>query len=106
MFCSSRHSQTADFHWLYRRRAPVIEGVFAEAKQWHGLARARWRGLSKVRVQCLLVASALNLKRLASAIRSVGDGSRRLTLNSQIVRSIWRALRGFFAQTQWRLAFI
>lgn len=58
-------SRTRSFRRLYRRRAPVIEGVFAEAKQWHGLARARWRGLAKMWVQCLLTASAINLKRLA-----------------------------------------
>lgn len=62
-------SQRADFKALYRRRAPVIEGVFAEAKQWHGLRRAWRRGLSKMKVQCLLVAAILNFKRLMGAVR-------------------------------------
>jgi transposase len=53
-----------DFQRLYRRRAPVIEGVFAEAKQWHGLRRAWRRGLAKMRIQCLLVAAVINFKRL------------------------------------------
>jgi len=57
-------SKTEDFKKLYRSRAPVIEGVFAESKQWHGLRRAWWRGLSKMKVQCLLVAAVLNFKRL------------------------------------------
>lgn len=61
-------SRTRSFRELYRRRAPVIEGVFAEAKQWHGLARARWRGLAKMWVQCLLTAAAINLKRLAAIL--------------------------------------
>ena len=60
-------SRTENFREVYRSRAPVIEGVFAEAKQWHGLARARWRGLTKMRVQCLLIAAVINLKRLAAA---------------------------------------
>jgi transposase len=60
-------SKTEDFKKLYATRAPVIEGVFAEAKQWHGLGRAWRRGLSKMRVQCLLVASVLNFKRLMAA---------------------------------------
>jgi len=35
----------------------IIEGVFAEGKQWHGLGRAWRRGLSKMRVQCALIAA-------------------------------------------------
>ncbi|MEZ5357978.1 MAG: IS1182 family transposase [Candidatus Zixiibacteriota bacterium] len=64
-------SQTESFKKLYRSRAPVIEGVFAEAKQWHGLRRAWRRGLSKMRVQCLLIASVLNFKRLAAVFLSL-----------------------------------
>jgi transposase len=60
---------TASFRALYRARAPVIEGVFAEAKQWHGLRRAWRRGLSNMRVQCYLIAAVLNLKRLAAALK-------------------------------------
>jgi len=61
-------SQTESFRRLYRRRAPVVEGVFAEAKQWHGLRRAHWRGLVKVRIQCLVTAAIINFKRLAAAL--------------------------------------
>lgn len=61
-------SKTDDFRKIYSTRAPVIEGVFAEAKQWHGLGRAWRRGLSKMRIQCLLIAAVINFKRLAGAI--------------------------------------
>ena len=54
-------SKTDEFKKLYRSRAPVIEGIFGEAKQWHGLRRSWRRGLSKMRAQCLLVATVLNL---------------------------------------------
>lgn len=57
-------SKTASFRQPYESRASAIEGVFAEAKQWHGLSRAWRRGLSKMRVQSLLIATAINLKRL------------------------------------------
>jgi hypothetical protein len=57
-------AQTDSFKALYRSRAPVVEGVFAEAKQWHGLRRAWRRGLAKMRVQCLLIAAVINFKRL------------------------------------------
>lgn len=56
--------QSESFWQLYRRRAPVIEGIFADGKQHHGLRRAWRRGLAKMRIQCLLVATVINLKRL------------------------------------------
>lgn len=59
-------SRTESFKKLYRSRAPVIEGVFAEAKQWHGLRRAWRRGLSKMLMQSLLIATVINYKRLAT----------------------------------------
>lgn len=62
-------SQTESFRKLYSSRAPVIEGVFGEAKQWHGLSRAWRRGLSKMRVQCLVIATVINFKRLAAILR-------------------------------------
>jgi transposase len=76
---------SADFWSLYRRRAPVVEGVFAEAKQWHGLGRAWRRGIAKVRVQCLLVAAVMNFKRLASfAARSCGTIAREMLLSIRV----------------------
>lgn len=46
-----------------RKRA---EHIFAEAKQWHGFDRARYRGLQAVQQQAHLTAFAQNVKRLAS----------------------------------------
>lgn len=63
-----RNSQSDGFKALYRRRGPVIEGIFAESKQRHGLRRAWRRGLTKMRIQCLLIAAVLNFKRLAAHI--------------------------------------
>ena len=40
------------------------EGLFAEAKQLHGLSRAKYRGRSKVQIQAYLCAIVQNLKRL------------------------------------------
>jgi len=66
-------SRSEDFKALYRRRAPVIEGIFAEGKQWHSLGRAWRRGLSKMRMQCLLVSTVLNFKRLTALSLLFGD---------------------------------
>jgi len=40
-----------------------IEGLFGEAKNFHGLRRARYRGLKKVSVQALMTAIVQNIKR-------------------------------------------
>jgi transposase len=74
-------SKTASFKKLYASRAPVIEGVFAESKQWHSLGRAWRRSLSKMRVQCLLVATVINFKRLTGVLDlllSLIDGLRTI----------------------------
>lgn len=90
-------SQTESFRALYRRRAPVIEGVFAEAKQWHGLRRAWRRGLGKMKIQCWLVAAVLNFKRLvASCLPLFGSKETIQTLlnanwrTSEIIRRFCR----------------
>jgi transposase len=64
-------SKTESFKQLYRLRGPTVEGVFAEAKQWHSLGRAWRRGLFKMRVQCLLIAAVINLKRLICLLFSI-----------------------------------
>ena len=84
-------SKTESFRRLYRTRAPVIEGIFAEAKQWHGLGRACRRGLTKMRVQCLLIAAVLNFKRLIAVFLTIftpfpGESSIRIRLS--IIRQI------------------
>ena len=51
---------------LYPRRKETIERSFADAKELHGLRYCRFRGLEKVREQCLMVAAVQNIKRIAS----------------------------------------
>jgi Transposase DDE domain len=41
-----------------------MEGLFAEAKQYHALSRAKYRGRPKVQIQAYLSAIVQNLKRL------------------------------------------
>lgn len=62
--------QSESFHNFYRRRAPVAEGVFADGKQRHGLKRAWRRGLLNMRIQSLLIATVINLKRLVTLLWS------------------------------------
>jgi transposase len=86
-------SKTEDFKKLYRSRAPVIEGVFAESKQWHGLHRAWRRGLSKMKVQCLLVAAVLNFKRLATLLWRYSGYRALWNSLCAALTAMWRRLK-------------
>ena len=61
--CATRHSRTRRSERMWK-----MEGLFAEAKQNHGLSRARYRGRSKVQIQAYLSAIVQNLKRLVAAL--------------------------------------
>jgi transposase len=88
-------SKTDSFREVYRSRAPVVEGVFAEAKQWHGLGRAWRRGLTKMRVQCLLIAAVINLKRLAAVFFCFCGRMRASRLMKDIISGFVRRLWGY-----------
>jgi transposase len=49
----------------YKRRSETVERSFADAKQHHGHRYARFRGLTKVQMQCWLAAAAQNIKKIA-----------------------------------------
>jgi hypothetical protein len=54
---------------IYNRRKETVERSFADAKQLHGHRYARFRGLTAVTCQCLLAATAQNIKKIAMAMR-------------------------------------
>ena len=64
---------------LLKKRQTCMEGLFGQAKTWHGLKRARWRGLWKMQLQSLLTAMVLNVKKLLSVIIRRAAKSCRLT---------------------------
>ncbi len=49
-----------------RKRQVWVEPIFAEGKQWHGMARFRLRRLRRVNIEAQLMATRQNLKRLLS----------------------------------------
>nr|WP_269210579.1 transposase [Photorhabdus temperata] len=55
----------SDLHRGNTQRKETIERSFADAKQHHGHRYARFRGLLKVQIQCLLAATAQNIKKIA-----------------------------------------
>jgi transposase len=57
---------------IYKRRKETVERSFADAKQLHGHRYARMRGLAKVQQQCLLAATAQNIKKIALLLGTTG----------------------------------
>ena len=46
-----------------------VERKFGEAKKWHGLRRARYRGKWRVAIQCLMTFLVLNVKRMVKLLK-------------------------------------
>lgn len=63
---AAKMEQTDEFKKVRAERQWKMEGVFAEAKDNHGLARARYRGRMKMQIQSYMVAIIQNLKRIAN----------------------------------------
>lgn len=63
-----RRMKTSHFIAVMEERFWKIENIIAEAKNRHGLKKAKYRGLSKVQIQAYFVASVQNIKRLIAAI--------------------------------------
>lgn len=61
-----RRQSSNAFRQRLTERKWKIEGLFGEAKENHGLRRVRYRGLSKVQIQFLMIAIALNCKRIVA----------------------------------------
>jgi transposase len=53
---------------IYKRRKETVERSFADAKELHGHRYARFRSLARVQAQCLITATAQNIKKIAQAI--------------------------------------
>ena len=60
---------------IYKRRKETVERSFADAKQLHGHRYARMRGLAKVQQQCLLAATAQNIKKIALLLSRMGPNT-------------------------------
>ena len=56
------------FQQRLAERSWKVEGLFGEAKEQHGLRRAKYRGLKKMQMQAYLIGTAQNLKRLAVSL--------------------------------------
>jgi hypothetical protein len=81
-----------------------IEGLFAEAKQNHNLARAKYRGRRKVQIQAYLIAIAQNLKRLVALVYYwlVTRRIRQLKTSVESTQNIFNG--GLFQHAPWYFA--
>jgi len=84
---------------LMSRRRYKSEGSFADAANNHGFKRARWRGLTKMKIQNLIICAIQNLRKLLR----YGDSNKRSTtpvaafktLFKDINYACWRVLSVF-----------
>ena len=53
---------------------PAIEGKLSELKRYHGLTRARFRGLVKLGLQCYFTAVVVNIKRWFKLLAGASPG--------------------------------
>jgi transposase len=67
--------ETEAYQKAMRKRMVWIEPLFGEAKQWHHLGRFRLRGLGKVNIEALMIATGQNLKRLLRARQGSQPGN-------------------------------
>lgn len=67
---------------IYKRRKETVERSFADAKQLHGHRYARMRGLARVQQQCLLAATAQNIKKIALLLSRISPNMPYSTLSA------------------------
>jgi len=63
----------------------ILEGIMGQAKTYHGMAKARFRGLKKVQIQFLLTATAINLKKM---VKMLEVETKELSISSKILNLI------------------
>ncbi|MEC2129311.1 IS1182 family transposase [Brevibacillus centrosporus] len=57
------------------RRRPIIEHKNAELKRYHGMTKAKYRGLFRMQIQAILTAFVVNAKRMVTLIEKMQPAS-------------------------------
>lgn len=82
---------------LYARRKETVERSFADAKELHGHRYARYRGLAKVKGQCLLAAACQNMKKIARLLaRALLRLLRRSMAAIAVIGARWKLGAKFY----------
>lgn len=79
---------------LYERRKETVERSFADAKELHGHRYTRYRGLAKVRGQCLLAAACQNMKKIARLLALLLRLKCHFHAARRLEQALWDLLRG------------
>jgi transposase len=66
------HMSSDEAHEIYSKRAPVIEGVFAQIKHNMGIRGFVYRGIDKVESEWLWICSAFNLAKILKSMLKTG----------------------------------
>ena len=90
-----RRAQQTHGYSVSRKLRIRSEHTFAEAKNQHGLGRARHRSLEKVDRHALFVATVQNLKRLSRTLRHLAQGQ---TADSGYYGALLHLLRAAYAR--------
>lgn len=85
------HRHTDKGKKIYKRRKETVERSFADAKEMHGLRYARFRGIARVRAQCLLTAACQNMKKMALVLARKDAGSFFV-----VFRDLWACFQRFW----------
>jgi len=80
--CLTKHQRSR----LMSRRKYKAEGSFADAANNHGFKRARWRGLTKMKIQNLMISAVQNLRKL---LRHSGT-DKRLTAHVRTIKTFFK----------------
>lgn len=67
-----------------RERQVRVEGIFALAKELHGLRRTRFRGTARVQIQLWMTAAAMNIKRAVRPTARRASGGRMIAILSRL----------------------
>jgi IS5 family transposase len=70
--------KTPVWKMLLRKRKSLLEGSFADAKNNHGLRRARFRGMQKVQEQSLMTATVQNIKKMIKEIKRMEQAASQV----------------------------
>jgi transposase len=95
----ARDSMKTREYTLSQKLRKRVEHVFAEAKQWHGLDRARSRGIASMQQQAYLTAIVQNIKRLVSHCRRTTTNAGMCMHIKDPVRRIWHIWQSHLTQT-------
>ncbi|MBE3037144.1 MAG: transposase, partial [Candidatus Atribacteria bacterium] len=80
---------------MQKLRQTVVEGIFGQAKTYHGMLKTRFRGIERVQIQFLLTATALNLKKMIKRISTQDIKSKIYSDFFEMIQNIMNFFRKF-----------